>query len=201
MTTAHKATFHPAMGHENRGGTLRGVESIAVSALEAPAHTKLHMRRDKDVFDREDFKAKLELEEAKATEKRREMLGLPSIVAPEVDEDVATDHTAFVLPEDEDDSSESSSWSSDDEEDELEKELERLRAEREKKEEELKKEKEHVEMEASLNELKTNNPLLADSFSIKKKYVLWYLLILGGMSRRCLGIRQRWVVRQRRSGL
>jgi len=45
MTTAHKPTFHPAQGSDFRGGTLRGVDSVAVSSRDAPGQTKLHYRQ------------------------------------------------------------------------------------------------------------------------------------------------------------
>jgi len=45
MTTAHKSTVYPALGNEKRGGTLRGVESVAVSSRDIPGQTRLHYRK------------------------------------------------------------------------------------------------------------------------------------------------------------
>jgi protein CWC15 len=53
MTTAHRPTWKAAVGKANEGGwTAGGAVSTQVSALDAPAHTKLKLRKGPQVVDR-----------------------------------------------------------------------------------------------------------------------------------------------------
>jgi protein CWC15 len=44
MTTAHKPTFHPAVGGEHQGSSRSYVPSQAYSSRDQPSHTKLKFR-------------------------------------------------------------------------------------------------------------------------------------------------------------
>lgn len=73
MTTAHKPTYNPAVGYEDRGGSLRGPASRAVSAKDQPGHKNLKYRQEgqsapSDIRAK-DLKAELEERERKHRER------------------------------------------------------------------------------------------------------------------------------------
>lgn len=70
MTTAHRPTWKAAVGQANEGGwAAGGAASHQSSALDAPAHTKLKLRKSHQVVDKKQAlqKSLLALEEAEAS--------------------------------------------------------------------------------------------------------------------------------------
>jgi len=68
MTTAHKPTWNPAMGAEDRV-TLRGPTSLQISSRDLPGYTKLNYRKKgqnaPEEVQRRNFREELEVKEKK----------------------------------------------------------------------------------------------------------------------------------------
>jgi len=175
MTTAHKPTYNAAVGHEDRGGSLRGPASKAVSAKDQPGHKTVKYRMEGQSAPTEvrakDLKAELEERERKHRER---------------DDDEETDEPRKRLeatkkekpdfnPLDKDDSDSSDASSSaenSDEEAELMRELEKLTKEKEEDQRRTRAEKDQEDLESRAQSVLTGNPLLhKDDANVKKK---WY---------------------------
>lgn len=188
MTTAHKPTWHPAVGTATQGGYRYHAPKAQFSAKDIAAHTQLKTRQlgqdaPTEVAER-DLKAELSNREKKyaekvRTEKQRAGL-LPYAAEPPNDVNKAIQAVDWRKINDkddsdsDDDSDSSSSESDDDDEEELKKELERIKAERE--EEQKRKELEEAkEAEREKDEeIIRGNPLLNLSsdggFAVKRKW-------------------------------
>jgi protein CWC15 len=69
MTTAHRPTWAPALGHDEQGGIRIRAPSHMQSAKSMPSHTKLKVRQEgqnaNDELVERDFRAELEAKERK----------------------------------------------------------------------------------------------------------------------------------------
>jgi protein CWC15 len=183
MTTAHRPTFHPAIGSEHQGGFRYHAPRAQTSARDIAQHMTLKTRNDVEGGGQEQLLAQLEASEKKHFAKVRldkQRKGLiavdPSEKALQEAEDEkenegelkgkmdAIDWSQF----DDDDESvdEDSDSDSDDDEDEraaIMQELEKLKREKEIK---AQKAAEDAEAEAAV----AANPLLAQSFGVKRRW-------------------------------
>ncbi|GLC44620.1 hypothetical protein PLESTB_001326600 [Pleodorina starrii] len=190
MTTAHRPTWAPAIGGEEQGGMRIFKPSVAVSAKNLPAHTKLKFRQEgqssvEDVRAK-DLRAELEAKERKHFAKKS---GAPSDFEEERQRDLKLleaappdGQTRQLVPkaidaDDEDpESSESSSDDDDDDDEEalLLAELERIKKERAEEAAKKAREEEAAAAKAKEEELRSGNPLLAGggevNFNIKRRW-------------------------------
>jgi len=171
MTTAHKPTFHPAIGRENQGGYEIIAGRHQKGARDMPGELTMKYRQEIDTVDKEVLKAKLQIQERSHEEKLitdRRRQGLATDAAEEnikvpqlLNTDMLAELKKFGDSDDEDSSDESSDSADDDtdEEAELERELKKIKAERES--ERRKQEKERFEKEKA----ESSNPLMTSTFS------------------------------------
>uniref|UniRef100_A0A6B2LHC4 Cwf15/Cwc15 cell cycle control protein n=1 Tax=Arcella intermedia TaxID=1963864 RepID=A0A6B2LHC4_9EUKA len=182
MTTAHKPTWNPAIGAEDRV-TLRGPASQQISSRDLPGHTKLNFRKEgqnapKEVQKR-NFREELEERERKHKEKRdrlieeeEEKLKRRRIEAPPPPNKVEEEFNS-ADKDDSDSDDDEEEEASDNETAELLKELERITKEREEEQKKLQKQKEIEQQESKAKGVLTGNPLLnpeREDFNIKKKW-------------------------------
>uniref|UniRef100_A0A7S1SNE1 Cwf15/Cwc15 cell cycle control protein n=1 Tax=Tetraselmis chuii TaxID=63592 RepID=A0A7S1SNE1_9CHLO len=184
MTTAHRPTWAPAMGHEEQGGMRIFAASTAHSAKDQAGQTKMKFRKigqgAKGELKDRDLKAELEMKEAKHLrdkfdfeEEKQEDLkllesggdggGRPKMLVPKA------------IDADESDDEEESDSDDDDSDDEAEllAELERIKKER--AEEEARKAAEEASKaeQEKEEELRRGNPLLHGtdaSFGVKRRW-------------------------------
>ncbi|MES1921230.1 hypothetical protein MHBO_002789 [Bonamia ostreae] len=183
MTTAHKPTFHPAVGTANQGGYRYPVRSFHLSALDLPAHKELKKRKigqnTAEEIKQRDLLAELEMrekahEDKLAIEKRREKPQLEQTRSKAIKagksnfEEELEDRTKNFDDADSYDSSTSETSESDDEEKELMAELEKIKKER--KQEKEDKLENPIEKD-KLNKAIEENPLLfGESFAVKARW-------------------------------
>eukprot|EP00457_Paulinella_chromatophora_P016419 gb/GEZN01017224.1/.p1 GENE.gb/GEZN01017224.1/~~gb/GEZN01017224.1/.p1 ORF type:complete len:257 (+),score=53.98 gb/GEZN01017224.1/:96-773(+) len=186
MTTAHKPTYHPAVGSAFQGGYRYHAPRKQFSARDIASHTKLKFRqigqgapqelalRDMD----EELKEREREHSAKTLQEQRRAGLLPyAQAAPDPTKQMAQiDMAQYDDSDDEDDDdSENESDDGEDEEAELLKELEKIKKERE-EEKRRKEEEEQAALEAQNQEaVLRGNPLMAeeltgDSFSVKRRW-------------------------------
>lgn len=170
MTTAHKPTFHPAVGSANQGGYRYHAPRMQYSARDMASHTVLKVRQTgqnapSDVEER-DLRAELKQREQKhldkqILEKQRQgllpMTANPSKAMAKIDWDKYDDSDDSV---DEDADSDASESDSEDEEAELMKELERIKKEREEEKVRQEREEKEADMKAKADSVMLRNPLL-----------------------------------------
>eukprot|EP00467_Chlorarachnion_reptans_P013862 CAMPEP_0114506554 /NCGR_PEP_ID=MMETSP0109-20121206/11489_1 /TAXON_ID=29199 /ORGANISM="Chlorarachnion reptans, Strain CCCM449" /LENGTH=228 /DNA_ID=CAMNT_0001685149 /DNA_START=154 /DNA_END=840 /DNA_ORIENTATION=- len=189
MTTAHKPTFHPAIGSANPGGYRYYAPKAQFSARDAPGQLKLKTRKlgqgNATEIEQRDLKAELLKKETehfnKKEDERRKREGLPPLRGPDdaprlTLENVDLSKYDDADDSDDDDDSDDSDDSDDDDEDEkkeLERELARIRAEREA--ERLRKEQEEADAKNAQRNLEaaTGNHLLnlgQGNFNVKRKW-------------------------------
>jgi len=178
MTTAHKPTWHPAVGGGAQGGYRYHAPRMQYAARDMAAHTKLKIRQvgqaAPDEVEARDLKAELKDREEKHQKKILEEKARKGLLPPEKMSDTSKmlksiDFSKF----DDSDDSDSESDKSDDaaEEAELMKELERVRKERE---EDKRRKQEEAEAEQALQqneEFLKGNPLLnSATFTVKRRW-------------------------------
>ncbi|GAB5360906.1 hypothetical protein AAMO2058_000667900 [Amorphochlora amoebiformis] len=188
MTTAHKPTFHPAIGTANPGGYRYYAPKAQYSSRDLPGHLKLKTRGTgqgslKEIEQR-DLKAELVKKEKdhfqKKEDERRKKLGLPLLKDSEAPQLTLQNVDLSKYNDEDDDDDDDDSDDSDDSDDdneqaELERELARIRKERE--EEKLRKQMEAEEAKANKRnqDALKGNPLLnlggGANFTVKKR---WY---------------------------
>ncbi|KMS94473.1 hypothetical protein BVRB_021060, partial [Beta vulgaris subsp. vulgaris] len=182
MTTAHKPTYHPAVGSANQGGYRYRTPRLQFSSKDMPGQTRLKYRQlgqnsVEEMLER-DLYSELEEREAIHHEeiiKTQGFIEAPIVEAPALQISSAPPPLAPDQYDDADDTASSSSSSSStgsesedesDDEAELLKELERIKAEREAeraRREELARQEEEKEAEmATINA----NPLLRESLGV-----------------------------------
>jgi len=185
MTTAHKPTYHPAVGSAFPGGYRRYAPLLAYSSKDTASHTKLKTRTATQAGLPEPSELKTQLEQReskhfanKAIEKKRQgLIPYADEITPQGESESSGEQVDLSKFDDADDLSndeQDHSSSSDDEEDEeaeLRKELERIKKERE--EESLKK-KEEEQRQSQLDEeqaVLTSNPLLVkETFTTSRRW-------------------------------
>jgi len=188
MTTAHKPTWNPAMGAEERV-TLRGPTSQQISSRDLPGYTKLNYRKKgqnaPEEVHRRNFREELEEREKKHKEKRhkdedndgeddQERSKRRKIEAPPSKDQITEFNPLDKDDSESDDSSSEEEEGSDNETTELRRELERITKEREEEQKRQKQDKEKEEAENKAQGVLKGNPLLnpeKEDFNIKKK---WY---------------------------
>jgi len=171
MTTAHKPTFHPAIGRENQGGYEIIAGRHQHGARDMPGELTMKYRHDVKKVDQQELRRKLEIKEEVYqdkldTDKRRQGLATD---APEekmkvpqlLNKDMLAELNKFGDSDDEDSSDSDSDSAGDDtdEEAELERELKKIKAEREA--DRRKQEKERFEKEKATSK----NPLMTSTFN------------------------------------
>lgn len=184
MTTAHKPTYHAAIGRATQGGYRYHAPRQQYSARDIAAHTVIKRRQigqnTTDEIDARDLKAELEEREDahwKKTnnEKMRKGQGLlPDKKAPDISKAMKAIDWSKI--DDDDDTDDEDSDSSDDEDDEdeeaeLMRELAKIKKERE--EEKKRKEEEEREEIDSLKhqEMIAGNPLLnKTTYTAKRRW-------------------------------
>eukprot|EP01083_Nonionella_stella_P012021 34124_1 len=184
MTTAHKPTFHPAVGTANQGGYRYHKSRQQFSSRDLPGHTKLKIRQigQNTADEVSDRNLKRELEEREQLYKeekklKRQRKGLAAS-EPQL---LLLDGKELEKFDDSDDSLDSSSDSDDsdedDEEAELMRELAKIKAEREA--DRLKKEMEKLKADekAKTERIMGGNPLLKEltgddgaDFTVKRRW-------------------------------
>eukprot|EP00455_Lapot_gusevi_P022191 TRINITY_DN2310_c0_g4_i2.p1 TRINITY_DN2310_c0_g4~~TRINITY_DN2310_c0_g4_i2.p1 ORF type:complete len:255 (+),score=76.23 TRINITY_DN2310_c0_g4_i2:64-828(+) len=95
MTTAHKPTFHPAVGSSHAGGYRHHAGLQQISARDMPSHTKIKYRQSgqmgsESVSDRDQVRAHLEQRERKHQDKilqEKKRAGLASDIGRDDDND------------------------------------------------------------------------------------------------------------------
>eukprot|EP01120_Amphizonella_sp_Union-15-10_P004180 TRINITY_DN14812_c0_g1_i1.p1 TRINITY_DN14812_c0_g1~~TRINITY_DN14812_c0_g1_i1.p1 ORF type:complete len:234 (+),score=67.13 TRINITY_DN14812_c0_g1_i1:54-755(+) len=194
MTTAHKPTWNPARGHDDRGGRLN-VPSQQYSSRDLPGHTKLKYRKPgqntAEEISQRNLKEELEERERRSLQKKNKQISTeekPMIEAPPEESSRKRKHDQIQEPplkvtkdqdpdaDDEDSGNSSTSDNSDDDEDtaELMRELEKIKKERELESSKKEQELQQRDLDARSKSILTGNPLLnqqIDAFTVKKK---WY---------------------------
>eukprot|EP00808_Paulinella_micropora_P002468 g33354.t1 len=186
MTTAHKPTYHPAVGSAFQGGYRYHAPRKQFSARDIASHTKLKFRQVGQGAPEElalrDMQEELEQREREHStktlqEQRRAGLLPYSQNAPDPTKQMAQiDMSQFDDSDDEDDDdSDKESEDGEDEEAELLKELEKIKQER--AEEQRRKEEEELAALETQNQeaVLRGNPLMAeeltgDNFSVKRRW-------------------------------
>jgi len=183
MTTAHKPTYHAAIGRATQGGYRYHAPRQQYSARDIATHTKLKFRQPgqntTDDIDTRDLKAELAEKEDKhwkATnnEKMRKGQGLLPDKAADINKlmkSVDWDKFDDADDTDDEDSDESEDEDDEDEEAELMKELEKIKKER--AEEKVRKETEEQEEADAVqhSEAVKGNPLLNKStYTAKRRW-------------------------------
>ena len=175
MTTAHKPTFHPAVGSANQGGYRYHVARQQFDVKEMASHTKLKFRQTGqgtiDEVKSQDLKADLLLRERKHYESK----GLlpPSdqaLLEYSKDGDTSEQYIEMDISQfdDSDDSIDESSGSDEDSEDEdadLLRELEKIKQEKEEERQRRELEEEHSKSREQSRRF-LENPLLSRSPSV-----------------------------------
>jgi len=179
MTTAHKPTWHPAVGGGAQGGYRYHAPRLQFSSRDMAAHTKLKIRQPgqsaPDEVEARDLKAELRDREAKhqkklVEEKSRKGL-LPPASLPDTSKQMkAIDFSKFDDSDDTDSESEGSA-EEENEEAELRKEVERIRKEREEEKKRKAAEEEAEELQQQNETYLKGNPLLnAATFAVKRRW-------------------------------
>lgn len=180
MTTAHKPTWHPAVGGGSQGGWRYHAPRLQYSSRDMAAHTKLKTRQigqnAPEELEVRDFKAELLEKEQKHFKKVHDEKVRQGLIQEKMPDTLLKmkniDFSKFDDDDDTDsDDSDDEDEESDDEEAELMKELERIKQERidEKKRQEAEAQME--EEERQNNEIMTGNPLLNTStFTVKRRW-------------------------------
>eukprot|EP01068_Selenidium_serpulae_P008935 Selendium_serpulae@DN5108_c0_g1_i1.p1 len=184
MTTAHRPTFHNALGGDNQGGNLVLSRTEKLCARDLPGHKKLktrHQQNKPDVdHNAEHFRLRLEARELETrdTRKRKEAHAIvpletyvnkvPANPLPELTENPfpqdADDGDGDAEPEAGDSSDES-----DDDEELLLRELEKLKKERKAEEDKILEEEKKKQAPQEKAFALRKNPLLTDA-SLNKRW-------------------------------
>jgi len=180
MTTAHKPTYHPAVGSATQGGYRYHAPRAQFSVKDVAAHTVLKVRQPgqgapEDIAVR-DLKAELQQREREHKDKQddeKKKKGLLPYAEKSVDPSKLLQSAELKKFDDSDESGgeDSEDEDSDDEEAELQKELARLRKEKEddkKRKEEKEKEDDAAKLNAEV--LKGNPLLIGESNSLKRRW-------------------------------
>lgn len=187
MTTAHKPTFHPAMGTAHQGGYRYNAQRMQFSSLEMPALKKLKFRQigqdAPEEIRQRNLLAELIAKEATHQPSNSpldsayiQLLVNPTKVEPKSakNEPLTTQTADFDDADDSDKSYDSSAESSDEEEKELMAELKRIKEERQREAEESRTAaaNEQKERDAeSINSAVRENPLLSgESFEVQRRW-------------------------------
>lgn len=183
MTTAHKPTYHAAIGRATQGGYRYHAPRQQYSAKDMAAETVLKLRQvgqnSKDEVALRDLKAELEDREDKHWAKtNNEKMRKGQNLLPDKSQDITkvmknVDWDKFDDDDDTDDedSDDSDSDDDDDEEAELMKELEKIKKEREQERKRKELEEQEEEAAASHNEAVTGNPLLnKTTYTMKRRW-------------------------------
>jgi len=177
--TAHKPTWHPAVGGGAQGGYRYHAPRLQFAARDMAAHTKLKVRQvgqaAPDEVESRDLKAELRDREEKHHKKLLEERARKGILPPlEKLPDAtklmkAVDFSKF---DDSDDTDSESDKSDDDKEEaELVKELERIRKEREDEKKRKQDEAEAEQQQQQNEEFLKGNPLLnSATFMVKRRW-------------------------------
>ncbi|KAL8433205.1 hypothetical protein Efla_004752 [Eimeria flavescens] len=177
MTTAHRPTWHNALGGEGQGGTRLAQATTKRSARDQPGELKLKTRAADQLPKGKDRKALAEeLKKKEATHKANQKKTLLTLTAlPAIDLVVFHAEMENPFPEDADDveapvaaakkteEGNSSSEESDDEEEELLRELEKIKKERAEKEAAAERALEEQRRAEQQERMLRANPLLLNS--------------------------------------
>lgn len=180
MTTAHKPTWHPAVGGASQGGWRYHAPRMQYSNRDMAAETKLKTRQigqsNPDEVDARDLKKELLDREAKHFKKvhddkvRQGLIKDTPLESNKMLKNI--DFSKFDDDDDTDsDDSDDESDNEDDEELELQRELERIKKEREDEKRRKEAEEQEEQLEMQNEEILQGNPLLnASTFTVKRRW-------------------------------
>lgn len=187
MTTAHKPTFHPAIGSANQGGYRYGVAREQRAARDENAHMKMKYRAmgqgSAEELAARDLMAELEFREQKHNDqvdsnlRRKGLLNSDSMelangTKPLALENIDLDKFADSDDSDSSDDSSSSDEDEDDDEEQIKRELRRIKLEREKERKELLARKKAEEASKTANPLiYSNTRFQSETFTKKRDWL------------------------------